>query len=126
MRFMALNILANYKFKYLYLLLFLAVLSFILAWFIYGMGGAFLAESFNLYTHYDGEILFDDSAMMNWKHAFLIGMVYYLLIMTAFYFILKTMNLEGKQRNKQLTVLAVFNLLVCFGVGYILSTPFIS
>ena len=120
------NLLTKYKFKYLSLLLFIAVLSFILAWFIYGMGGAFLAESFNLYTHYDDEILFEDSSMMSWKQAFIMGMVYYLLIMTAFYFLLKTMNLEGKQRNKLLTVLAVFNLLVCFGVGYILSTPFIS
>ena len=104
----------------------LLMVSFILAWFFYGMGGALIAESFNLYTNYDGEILFDDSAMMNWKQAFLIGMIYYILIMTFFYFLLKTMNLEGKQRNIQLTVLSVFNLLVCFGVGYILSTPFIS
>ena len=89
------------------------------------MGGAFVAESFNLYTHYDGEILLEDSAMMNWKHAYIIDMVYYLLIMTVFYFLLKIMNIEGKQRNNLLTVLAVFNLLVCFGIGYILFTHFI-
>ena len=120
------NTVTKYKFHNWSILIFFTVLSLLFAWFIYGMGGAFLAESFNLYTHYDGEILFDDSAMMNWKHAFLIGMVYYLLIMSAFYSLLKSMNLESKQRNKQMTVLAVFNLLVCFGIVYILSTPFIS
>lgn len=104
----------------------LVFISLIFGLVVYGMGGAFLAESFNLYTNYDGEILFEDSAMMNWKHAFLIGTVYYLLIVTAFYFLLKTMNLEGKQRNIHLKVLSVFNLLVCFGVGYLLSSPFIS
>ena len=118
------NMETKYKFHNWSILIFFIVLSLIFAWFIYGMVGAFLAESFNLYTHYDGEILFDDSAMMNWKHAFIIGMVYYLLIMTVFYFLLKSMNLENKQRNKQLTVLSVFNLLLCFGVGYLLSSPF--
>lgn len=90
------------------------------------MGGAVLAESFNLYTNYDGEILFEDSAMMNGKHAFLMGTIYYLLTMTAFYFLLTSINLKDKQRKIYLTVIAVFNFLLCWGIGYMLTTPFIS
>lgn len=104
----------------------LLIVSIILAWFIYGMGGALIAESFNLYTNYDGEILFDDSAMMNWKQAFLIGIIYYILIMTVFYFVLKSINLEDERRMNQMRILGGFNLLLCFGIGYMLSTPFIS
>lgn len=93
----------------------------ILSFLIYGNSGALLGGFLNPHEHSHYECACDIPPILSVAEASVVGAIYFVILMTGIYFLLKRNNIDKKVLWLTLSATAITNFLACYFVWWLLT-----